>query len=874
MKEIIAKYANRYDTDESIKSILNAIANDTPFTNDINWESFRNEGISNKLGLLNEIKLAAEALKEDHTLVLREQMEAAKAKNRYLKSLFSSLELQNKDYDKVVRLIDSTTLPIISSTDQPIKAMAIGASSLGYLNTSYSYLSNGEATPTNTFFFENYDEEECVLEIVLEMNGLPVNSIELDFFEDDIVKKPVVESVSINSLRMSFSKLENIIYFNPKYADRISIVCRQKDVSSYENLLRKVMGIEGIKVRLNQYASEYSYNIEKNTRNFLAYKVDPIVDRNSKIADIVLVEGYTIDNDKVYPLSTIIGNSQLSTIKGIVSIKRNDELLKGQSIDRSEELTFESQAISRLENDTVIITLGSMAEAPYIYETSLIDRSTSNVTSIGKGTGETNFAVGLPIQLNPQELSSLKVTVNGIEWLRVDDIDQMGPRDLSWEWRSGKIYFGDGTNGASVPPMGIIAVRMDPEAVAVKKEEDLYYLQPRFYFDPDINTMDLRYVTDEVSSNKKVLNRMSLVHKLDPNIVSGSIKARVTDLNGTPLTGVIGTEQDFANGKKELLTDGDWSVDYENGYLYLKLSIKGDERATVSYQYHKIENCGDTLKYEDGKLRLTKLKTKSVEDYLSNNPYKVSSTGKTYLEELNGPGEADGYILSNRGILEGTIDLSNFFTNTSWPSVEVPFVNGRWEIRGISQVEEMTSSFVGIGTHSFTIQNHVKLHETGDFSFEVGDYFVNLETSVGDVNSLGSYFISEDGVVTFYYNEPAKVLKPFKYSYLIKTSIEKDINIFSVDYDEGVLYTLAELVSTDSNASVRYKAANYFLSYRIVNPLPLSTWNKNQYSFNGSKLINRNTKVKAMFKEVNPEQLTEEYRYYSPIIKDILLCLA
>jgi hypothetical protein len=126
--------------------------------------------------------------------------------------------------------------------------------------------------------------------------------------------------------------------------------------------------------------------------------------------------------------------------------------------------------------------------------------------------------------------------------------------------------------------MGQIAVRMDPEAVAVKREDGLYYLQPRFSFDPDVDTMDLQYITEEVSSNKKVLNRMALVHKLDPNILPDSFRARVTSLGGTPVSGIFGDEQDFQNGKKELTADGDYSIDYENGYLYLMTSIKGDEQ--------------------------------------------------------------------------------------------------------------------------------------------------------------------------------------------------------------------------------------------------------------------------------------------------------
>ena len=879
IQNLIERYIRRYSLetsvslDENIANVLLAIANDTPLTNNLNWNRFSNAGLTSKRSFLASLKTAIEDDQKEYQLLLKEQEETIKTKNRYLKSLFSSLELQDKNYDKVLRLIESMTLPIVATIDQEIKGISIGPETRGYLNTSYDYLTNGTVTADGTFFFENYEEETLQLELLLNVGGKPANSISLSFYEDDIVKAPKVIALAINSLRVPFNQLEDTLYYNPKYTSTISIIIEQPDVSIYNDSLRKVLGVTGIKLSLNEYASSHSIEISKQVHNFLSYTVVPKVEANSR-QDTFIVEGYTTNNGKQYPLSTIIGDSQLSSIKGVVSVRRNDELLEGLSIDKSNRTIFETQGVSRIENSVSLLTNGSMASEPYLYETNLLVRSPSNTTQIGKGTGETNLAIALPVELGHEDLSALRVYVNGLEWSRVDDLEAGAVTNmLIWEWRNGKLLFGDGTNGASVPPMGAVTIRLEPEAVGIKKEVEtsLYYLEPKYQFDPDVNTMDLTYVSDEVSSNKKVLGHTASIQKLDPNIIESSVAIRVTELDGTPLPSNY-TEQDFINGRKELTADGHYSIDYTNGYFYSFLPIKSTERFTISYQYNKITDCGEALSYEEGRLRLKKLKSKSVTDYLFNSPYRVERTGRTYLDEINAVGDCEGFVLSNKGVLEGTIDTSNFFADDTLTSKEVPFVNGRWEIKGVSQVEETTSSFRGVGVKSFTIQNHGRLYDDGNFSFEAGVYFTSLIEGVP--NALGEYKITEDGVVSFYYDEAAKTLKPFKYSYLIKTQIEENVNLYSVDYNNGILYTDVELVSTSSSASISYKAANYFLSYRIVNPLAVTAWSKNQYSFNGSELIRDSGKVKVMFEETNPEEIAEEYKYYSPFIRDILLCLS
>jgi hypothetical protein len=872
ISKVIEKYARTLSVEPTLDSVLEALRVDVPIANEpITLETYSLTKLNQILAFHRDIAAEAEKQKRKNSIKIEEQEKELVEKKRYLESLVASMQLHDSLYKKLIILDSPKTLPIKNKTPVPISSIAIGPKTTAYAGTNLTrYLDREE------MFFESLADEDCTVELNLLLGAAqPFNFIKVNFLEDEIMRAPQTLNAFLNedTIPLITDREEGslALYTVPIYNKSVSVVISKRDVMESGGLLRKTFAISSIEVALVEYESEYRFNFEKQVRGFTAYKVEPVIRANTR-QEIINVEGFTESGKSTHSLDEIVGSTSLKKISGEIRISRLDESMAGFTYKVHDRKLIETHKVRKDNNEISVFSKAPVLTEPTVYETNLLFSNREKSILLATGTGS-KMHIAIPVSgFDSQLVDSLILTVDGVEWARVSDADDTVTGSEVWEWRNNKIYFG----AAGQPVQGTaIRITLPEENLAIVRINNQYYGKPRFPFDPDPNSFNLYEMSDVARTNRKVLPLNSTVVKLDPLIIEGSIKIRALDENEDPISVLI-TEQVFVNGRRELTAEGDYSIDYNSGIIYLYTPIKGAQKVTVSYSYYEKTNCRDHLSYdsETGLLKMLKLKAKPVTDYVGKNPYQVNFGGKTYLTEATSTTQSSAYVLSNSGILEGTIDTSNLFISDD-PIIEVPFYNGFWELKGIKQVTATAPTFRGADSvKSFAIENNSKVYKDGMFSFGEPDYFVNLVTSSGDVSAKGDYYYdAANGIIYFYLESTREVIGPFTYSYVIKTDSMRNTNVFSVDYENGKLYTLKSLIDTGPNAFITYKAANYLLQYAIAKPLEVISYEGKKITFNSNDLVKENATVKTIVEEIGEETFIDEYKYYTPFISNILLML-
>lgn len=871
--KVIKKYARMLDVEPTLDSVLDGLRLDVPLSNEpITLETYGKTKLSNVMAFYREMEEELQANKKKNDLKKEEEEKELINKKKYLESLSASLQLQNSSYKRTIILDSPKTLPIKSRKEVVVKTIAIGATTTAYAGTNLEAYANRPE-----MFFESLSDEDCTVELnLLFENEQPFNCIKLEFLTDEIISPPQNISAALNQDKIPsiIDKTGSVftIYLTPTYAKNVSIMISKKDILESQGALRKTFAISKVAVELVEYESQYEFSFEKQVRGFGAYKVEAIVNGNTK-QETFSIEGATELDGKSYPLDYVVGSTNLKRVKGTVKVARLDSSLAGFTYKMHDKLLIETHKVRKDNNEVALFSKEQISSQPLAFETNLLFRNRNKSVLIATGTGS-KMQIPIPISIKglSKLIDSMVVTVEGVEWQRVADADDNPTGSEVWEWRNNEIYFGNGKQPSAGSSIRVI---FPEENLSIVKIDNQYYGKPLLPYDPDPNSYNLYEVSDVAKTNRKVLPINSKVIKLDPLIEPASFKVRALDENEDPIS-ILTNEQVYFNGRKELTAEGDYSIDYENGILYLYTSIKGANRVTVSYSYYEKNNCRDHLKFdkETGLLKMLKLKAKPVTDYIGKNPYQMDFGGKTYLTEATSTVQSACFQLSNTGILEGTIDASAMFLNDD-PIVEVPFYNGFWELKGIKQVTGTTPTFRGADSvKSFAIENNSKVYKDGMFSFGEPDYFMSLVNSANDVTAKGEYYYdSVNGIIYFYLESTRSRIDSFNYSYVIKSDTMRNVNVFSVDYENGKLYTIRSLIDTGPDAFITYKASNYLLEYVVAAPLSVISYENKKITLNSNDLIKETATVKTLIDEIPEENFLNEYLYYTPFINNITLML-
>lgn len=781
-----------------------------------------------------------------------------------IEDIKASLAQQDANYKLLLPLVGSPILlPILSTTFIPFKHITIGKRTTAVYGTNDPLLVNTElkniGTESLSIYFESEATEECIVSLNFSFDEKIINAIEVLFDETVDTLAPIVSDLDINGYDVTFIQIGNMLYFAPIVATNLFITMKQTDIwTNSLNVQKKICAITNISFLANQYSDTDTFAIEKvlpqNHVCQLVFSIEPFS-----------YEAYTITGSvNGFDLSTSVVD--LIDLNASITLTKDKVLLAGIKDfykEKSERIN-DSFFIQKDDITETIYLSNSSLDTPFLYETALIGRSLDESYALGRGQG-TPIRFGLPFTLSQEEALRTNVTVNNITWNYVEELSASGPTDTVWTVEKNRyITFGDDLNGQAPSLDSEIKMRMDLKQPTIQLIDGKYHLIPNELFEPDTNNIDV-YVTQQTSKTfKKVLSRAYKVFSLHENIKDDSFRHVSISKSGplyTPST--LLTEQTFVNGSSELTVAGDFSIDYINGFLYLYDYIQPDEVVTISYEYYptsKIDVSNLAIHYEDNvpvSIKTTSLPVSKIEEEIGTTYSIVHPIENESVD--NDVADIYAYQLMTKSIIQGSVNVSGFFVEAA---IEVPYINGYYELLGLKEItNEKSPAFSGIGVKEFSLQNPTIFYSPASVHFKNGDIFETKVTNVGLVLTEGDYHIADDGTVTFYSTEA--IVKPQKYSYYAyDININTDF-VYSVDYLNGIIYSLAPL---QTEATISYTTANVWLGYKLISKLRFTQSDK-RIELHTRQLFHRHAHVRAAYTKA--ETGVDLAPYYTPIIKKI-----
>lgn len=359
----------------------------------------------------------------------------------------------------------------------------------------------------------------------------------------------------------------------------------------------------------------------------------------------------------------------------------------------------------------------------------------------------------------------------------------------------GQLKFGDGTNGKAPTSTAVISMMFTEERLFPgAKKPHLALLEYPTVADP--KQIILRAVAQPIAATT-VLQKGAYEHVLLPYITgSGGYGLTFSD------TVVFATPQTFINGSLELTTAGDYSVDYDSGKLYSYSPTSSTVDTSVSYIYTPYESVDfQVVNHKGGLANALQINT-----WVTLEPAEPETipTGVNYFN------------LENLAIAQGTLVFS---AASAAFAREVPFINGRDELLGVTQVTEEISS-LSSGAYpanvSFTLSLPITTTSGFQVSFSDTQIFVTEKGSLAALTSTGDYYVNKTtSTITVRIAQAYTI--PGSVSYYFKDFTFNPAGRYSVNYPTGEIFCYT---ATSAGITITYQYTDYRVSYPISREVP------------------------------------------------------
>ncbi len=441
-----------------------------------------------------------------------------------------------------------------------------------------------------------------------------------------------------------------------------------------------------------------------------------------------------------------------------------DIILKSQPIDSNLTVldpAFGSRGIDNLKY-TIGIGTGNKIEfdLPFINIKKDIDKSIP---------GQINF-------LNPE-----RVSINGETWTR-DFLVNQSPDSKVYEldYLTGKLKFGDGTTGKAVPLGSRIEIKFTPERLFIvsnnRKSEPLIFPSSR-----DRKSIKIRRQVARTNFSE-LLHKNATVHQLANKNINSIAFSDTT---------IFASQQAFVNGNTELTSDGQWSLDNANGIIYSKSSTSSNVDTTVFYNYTPeiILNESDWEFDENSIVIADKFFT------------TISVTGEDV------PSGTKYFSVNQFSLLKGSVS----FSDTSIFQKEVPYINGKLELTSNIKTTETISQILTNGNiKNFILKMPIVTDSTYDVTFSESDLFQSRVFSIGEVDSIGKYFVDLSTRIIYIYTATNPV---GTVSYYYQNQSKRIDGLYSINYITGEIFTS---VATQTGTTISYQYSHFEIDYPIA----------------------------------------------------------
>jgi hypothetical protein len=624
-------------------------------------------------------------------------------------------------------------------------------------------------------------------------------------------------------------------------------------------------------------------------------------------------------------------NSPVTSLKVKLSLSRNDTNFdnntnflseKGkQSISELYTISNSSPYSFELNNIPIQDTLkvidpafGSkgIPEAPYLVSgTETLGGTTTSfflpLSGIKQPISKATLVGGTYVRQNTASDSWIYCMVGGERWLHAVQPLTSYSANYSTDTQyklftfnpsNGQLSFGNGNNTVSPISPGsnnLITLYFAPEQVYPLSDTNGHIFTLEYPTSNNKNNIQIMRYEDILGYLEKVPTNTSTIKLQKQNIVSTTnISSILTGLGFT-------TQKTFLNGKDELTTAASWSIDIINGVIYLGAATSAAVDSNFTYTAQTVTTLtNDDWDWKDIQGLQTKILIKDSA-WLTRKQENLSLvlTEGAFLVEL-----ANLNIVNNSIDFE-LVDSSRLpITNDLDPLLqEVPFVDGLTEL-GIKQnivINKIGKAILpydlsnNYTIYSFDLDGNITDTPTQKISFSRTDIF---KTLIGTVptggSSIGDYYVERDPLSPNYKKVSVK-LTVKQYPWVSNTLydlgqvsyfaniINNNRGLFSVDYQNGVVYTQRPFDSTWV-LNTSYEYTDFRVKYEIAREVPFTYDSVNQLVIlSDSEVVNklklpRGTNVDRLtyqvmydFISTQQSQISPLKQYFSPIVKDYSL---
>lgn len=409
--------------------------------------------------------------------------------------------------------------------------------------------------------------------------------------------------------------------------------------------------------------------------------------------------------------------------------------------------------------------------------------------------------------------------VSGLDLYEANYSSASNFRLYSFDPLTAELTFGNGINTLSPSEGADITLYFDAERLFPAHSEGEHTATLEFTTSNNKDDVTVKRY-DEVEDATELLARKATILRLENQNIANytDLALKINSMLNT-LTGSPGVELPYINGKDELLADYNWSINTEEGAVFLKIPTPDNSDITVSYRWQPItsltsddwdwvdeDGLKDTLNIKDTAWKTIDIVDESV---------SISAGVQTFdLSQLAIVKESIVFTLTDSLGDEIPDD------DITYPFVrEVDYIDGRSELgKQLTKTTETIPSLIA-GTNTFDLSENILQGSESNVLFSNTSIFTTLVNAAIDVDSPGEYYIETDpndpdyGKVTV--ETASDFISPGTVTYFFSTASASDNGLFSVDYRNGIIHVQRPMLS-GWNLSVSYSYTDYRVEYRIA----------------------------------------------------------
>jgi hypothetical protein len=815
------------------------------------------------------------------------------------------------------------TLPVRNKKMLDVAGIRVGSGSNGkpgnsdvkvtVNNISPDYVTNGN--PENWFEYERLDAGPCELSMVMQLkqesiiNNITIepvnlgNSINFDI-EDIIFATSSQEAISVKDLLSGefdkdFFTVKSVgndtawsITFVPTFAKTVTLKFKQS--KSYQipvvatdgrEILRKRYAIAIKEVALNQLRFEKEGGIGSTEISIPTqlYACVPFLDvwpRRPSLFDIDVEVSF--DGGENWMLSSTlddgVGETLLKDGNATSMIYRLKLVRENDNFDIVTSLIEEPSNIKNVESVlTTVSRFSSPARIPiserplddsvFVLQPKVARRGDKYKTiRLGEGTGtNTSFELSFDLLSSKIDPDLVQITVNGRTYNQVPDNSEINFGEWAFTDDYREIEF-----GRDLPANARVEMFIEEELMHFEERSDGYYHKMGILFDPDKENMSIEYLPRRAARVNKLLPKGRKVIPLGVKAIESNTFQLLSEL-GTSLTEVSDRSELVGN-------QTGYFVDYASGVLHLGSEIDSDTiRTNFAHRNPEKTSLVDfDIVYEDGKpwgVRIQKeaFAASEVQERIGDAlAPRINVVNRVFeVRRKRFPKSPTARRLSHGCIVMGSVRVSSDLLGTTTRPQEIEYIDGKTEFLGLIGMDrEETSEIVAgaSGIVAFNLAAGALWYEPFDLLTSDTTVFSTKKASVGLVATVGDYYVDSAGTVTVYVGASNSLPSGIALSYYYRDPDSDPKNKFSVDYEEGIIYSDSNM---QDDATISYRVACYKIAYDLAEEISSYEYDtrSNTVSVRTEGLRSSNSLVKVVWSKAKSGSRVSELKdYFSPII--------